>query len=178
MDRSRLEAFSDGVFAGAITLLALNISVAGPTAHISLAHQLGSRWPAFLAYLISFLTIGIIWVNHHVLVRQITTVDRTLLFVNLVLLLFVVLRPALNLDDALKARICDSIRRNLSPRFIPDAIFQAPEVPRTLSGKKQEVPLKKLFLGQPQEKVINRAVMANPSSIDWYLKHIATHGFR
>jgi uncharacterized membrane protein len=91
MDRSRLEAFSDGVFAVAITLLALNLTVAGPAAHVPLAQQL--KWPAFAGYLISFLTIGIIWVNHHALVRQITAVDRTLLFVNLMLLLFVVLIP-------------------------------------------------------------------------------------
>jgi uncharacterized membrane protein len=92
MDRSRLEAFSDGVFAVAITLLALNISVAGP-GHGALLDQLQARWPAFLAYLISFFMIGIIWVNHHVLVRSITAVDRTLLFLNLALLLFVVLIP-------------------------------------------------------------------------------------
>ena len=93
MDRSRLEAFSDGVFAVAITLLALNLTVAGPTGQGSLAHQLYEKWPAFAGYLISFLTIGIIWVNHHALVRQITTVDRMLLFANLMLLLFVVLIP-------------------------------------------------------------------------------------
>ena len=93
MDRSRLEAFSDGVFAVAITLLALNITVEGPASPYSLAHQLGSRWPAFVAYLISFTTIGIIWVNHHSLIRSIKAVDRTLLFVNLLLLLFVVLIP-------------------------------------------------------------------------------------
>ncbi len=92
MDRSRLEAFSDGVFAVAITLLALNISVAGP-GHGKLLDQLQAHWPAFLAYLLSFFMIGIIWVNHHVLVRSITAVDRTLLFLNLVLLLFVVLIP-------------------------------------------------------------------------------------
>jgi TMEM175 potassium channel family protein len=91
MDRSRLEAFSDGVFAVAITLLALNLTVVGPAAHVPLSQQL--KWPAFAGYLISFLTIGIIWVNHHVLVRQITQVDRTLLFLNLMLLLFVVLIP-------------------------------------------------------------------------------------
>jgi acetoacetyl-CoA synthetase len=85
------------------------------------------------------------------------------------LLLFVVLRPGMVLEDALKAKIAAAIRRDLSPRFVPDEITQAPEVPRTLSGKKQEVPLKKLFLGQPPEKVINREVMANPRSIDWYL---------
>lgn len=93
MDRSRLEAFSDGVFAVAITLLALDLAVAGPEGDGSLAHQLYGKWPAFLAYLISFFMIGIIWVNHHALVRQITKVGRTLLFLNLVLLLFVVLIP-------------------------------------------------------------------------------------
>jgi uncharacterized membrane protein len=93
MDRSRLEAFSDGVFAVAITLLALNLTVAGPEGQGSLAHQLHGKLPAFAGYLISFFTIGIIWVNHHALVRTIKTVDRTLLFLNLVLLLFVVAIP-------------------------------------------------------------------------------------
>jgi uncharacterized membrane protein len=92
VDRSRLEAFSDGVFAVAITLLALDLTVAGP-GHGALAHQLGVRWPAFAAYVVSFFVIGIIWVNHHVLVRSISVVNRTLLFLNLVLLLFVVMIP-------------------------------------------------------------------------------------
>src|SRR5271169_3805199 len=92
MDRSRLEAFSDGVIAVAITLLALDLTVAGP-GHGSLVHQLHDKWPAFVAYLISFFTIGIIWVNHHALLRSVKAVDRTLLFLNLVLLLFVVLIP-------------------------------------------------------------------------------------
>jgi uncharacterized membrane protein len=93
MDRGRLEAFSDGVFAVAITLLALNLTVAGPTGQGTLLDQLTAKWPAFAGYLISFLTIGIIWVNHHALVRQITKVDRTLLFINQILLIFVVLIP-------------------------------------------------------------------------------------
>jgi uncharacterized membrane protein len=92
MDRSRLEAFSDGVFAVAITLLALDLTVEGP-GHGPLLDQLSGKWPAFLAYLISFFMIGIVWVNHHALVRSITKVDRLLLFLNLVLLLFVVLIP-------------------------------------------------------------------------------------
>jgi uncharacterized membrane protein len=99
VDRSRLEAFSDGVFAVAITLLALNLTVAGP-GHGHLLDQLNERWPAFLAYLISFFMIGIVWVNHHVLVRSITAVDRTLLFLNLVLLLFVVLIPFATATEA------------------------------------------------------------------------------
>jgi uncharacterized membrane protein len=92
MDRGRLEAFSDGVFAVAITLLALNLAVAGP-GHGTLAHQLGQHWPGYVAYLISFFTIGIIWVNHHALVSNVLTVTRLLLFLNLVLLLFIVLIP-------------------------------------------------------------------------------------
>ena len=93
MDRGRLEAFSDGVFAVAITLLALNLTVKGPL-HPSLPHQLWEHRWSFAAYLVSFFVIGIIWVNHHVLIKSIALVDRMLLFLNLVLLLFVVLIPA------------------------------------------------------------------------------------
>ena len=95
MDRGRLEAFSDGVFAVAITLLALNLTVAGPGGsppHLP-AQLWEHRW-SFAAYLVSFFVIGIIWVNHHVLIKSIALVDRMLLFLNLVLLLFVVLIPA------------------------------------------------------------------------------------
>jgi uncharacterized membrane protein len=93
MDRTRLEAFSDGVFAVAITLLALNLTLEGPGHGIPLQHQLWEHRWSFGAYLLSFFIIGIIWVNHHVLIRSIAKVDRTLLFLNLVLLLFVVLIP-------------------------------------------------------------------------------------
>ncbi len=92
MDRGRLEAFSDGVIAVAITLLALNLVVEGP-GHGTLAHQMAEKWPGYVAYLISFFTIGIIWVNHHALVSNVVRVTRPLLFLNLVLLLFVVLVP-------------------------------------------------------------------------------------
>jgi len=83
--------------------------------------------------------------------------------------LFVVLRPGAALDPAMKARIGDAIRIALSPRFVPDAIFQVAEIPRTLSGKKQELPIKKLLLGQPLEKVVNQDAMANPGCLDWYV---------
>lgn len=92
MDRGRLEAFSDGVFAVAITLLALDLVLPGP-GHGSLTGQFGTHKFAFVAYLISFFTIGIIWVNHHAVVATIVVVNRTLLFLNLVLLFFVVLIP-------------------------------------------------------------------------------------
>jgi uncharacterized membrane protein len=93
MDRNRLEAFSDGVFAVAITLLALNLAIPGP-GHGALLTQLVHLWPSLVAYPISFFTIGVIWVNHHAVVRSVKVVDRTLLFINLVLLLFVVVIPA------------------------------------------------------------------------------------
>ncbi|MDQ1368285.1 MAG: potassium channel family protein [Acidimicrobiaceae bacterium] len=91
-DSARLEAFSDGVLAVAITLLALNLTIDGP-GHGSLAHQLADRWPVVAAYFVSFFTIGIIWVNHHALFKTLIQIDRTVLFLNLLLLLFVVIIP-------------------------------------------------------------------------------------
>ena len=84
--------------------------------------------------------------------------------------LFVVLRPGLTLDEALQRKIVDAIKTALSPRFVPNAIFQVAEVPRTLSGKKQELPIKKLLLGQPLDKVMNKDAMANPGCLDWYVE--------
>ena len=83
--------------------------------------------------------------------------------------LFVVPRPGLALDAAMKDRINNAIKTALSPRFIPNEIVQVNEIPRTLSGKKQELPIKKLMLGQPLEKVVNRDAMANPGCLDWYV---------
>ena len=91
--------------------------------------------------------------------------------------LFVVLRAGLTLDPALKSTLNNAIKTALSPRFIPNEIFQVAEIPRTLSGKKQELPIKKLMLGQPLEKVVNKDAMANPACLDWYVdlakKHLA-----
>ena len=90
--------------------------------------------------------------------------------------LFVVLRQGVTLDDAMKARLNNAIKTALSPRFVPNDIFQVPEIPRTLSGKKQELPIKKLLLGQPLEKVVNRDAMANPACLDWYVAFAAKRG--
>jgi acetoacetyl-CoA synthetase len=89
--------------------------------------------------------------------------------------LFVVLREGLTLDGDMTAKINTAIRTALSPRFLPNAIFQVTEIPRTLSGKKQELPIKKLLLGQPLEKVINREAMANPGCLAWYIDFAAQH---
>ena len=82
--------------------------------------------------------------------------------------LFVALRPGVALDDTLRGRINAAIRSALSPRFVPDDIFAVAEIPRTLSGKKQELPIKKLLLGQPLAKVVNKDAMANPGCLGWY----------
>jgi acetoacetyl-CoA synthetase len=83
--------------------------------------------------------------------------------------LFVVLQTGLQLDDALRTKLVNAIKTALSPRFVPNDIFQVAEIPRTLSGKKQELPIKKLLLGQPIEKVVNKDAMANPGCLDWYV---------
>lgn len=85
------------------------------------------------------------------------------------LLLFVVLSDGRIVDSVLRDRIHQAIRTGLSPRFIPDHILQAPEIPRTLSGKKQEIPIRKLFLGHDPAAVISREVMSNPHIVDWYI---------
>lgn len=83
--------------------------------------------------------------------------------------LFVVLREGITLDAAMRAKINKAVETGLSRRFLPNDIFEVAEIPRTLSGKKQELPVKKLLLGHPVEKVINRDAMANPGCLDWYL---------
>jgi uncharacterized membrane protein len=91
----RLEAFSDGVFAIAITLLVLDLVVPAreEAATEGLWHSLLAEWPAYFAYLVSFLVIGIIWVNHHVVFAKVRQVDRSVLFANLFLLLTISVIP-------------------------------------------------------------------------------------
>jgi acetoacetyl-CoA synthetase len=89
--------------------------------------------------------------------------------------LFVALREGVTLDDALKAKLNNAIKTALSPRFVPNDIFQVKEIPRTLTGKKQELPIKKLMLGQPLEKVVNIDAMANPGCLDWYVQLAKQH---
>jgi uncharacterized membrane protein len=91
LNKSRVEAFSDGVFAIAITLLVLTI--AEPTDYRDLGHQIGDRWPAFAAYAVSFAVIGIMWLNHHTIFSHLERVDRPLFYLNLALLLTVVFVP-------------------------------------------------------------------------------------
>lgn len=87
--------------------------------------------------------------------------------------LFVVPAKGVAVDDALKDKINAAIRKNVSARFIPNEIIEVAEIPRTLSGKKLEVPVKKLLLGQDPAKVVNRDSMANPDSFDFYIAYAA-----
>lgn len=87
-ETGRLEAFSDGVFAIAITLLILNIEVP-PLDEGTLAPAIVRQWPAFLAYGVAFLTILIMWVNHHALFRHILRIDRPFLILNGLLLMMI-----------------------------------------------------------------------------------------
>ena len=81
------------------------------------------------------------------------------------LLLFVVLAEGLELDDALRGRIARELRGALSPRHVPDAVYQVPALPRTLSGKKLEVPVKRILTGTPVESAAAKGALADPDSL-------------
>jgi uncharacterized membrane protein len=90
---NRLESFSDGVIAVAVTLLVLDITVPTPSAHASLAHELAQKWPNYAAYVTSFVTIGIIWINHHAMVSRLREADHMILILNNFLLLTIGILP-------------------------------------------------------------------------------------
>ncbi|WP_429485506.1 acetoacetate--CoA ligase [Paraburkholderia youngii] len=87
--------------------------------------------------------------------------------------LFVVLRPGAELTPALTESIRQRIKVALSARHVPNEVFQVSAIPRTLSGKKMELPIKKLLLGQPLAKVANPDTMANPESLNWFARFAA-----
>ena len=93
MNTARLEAFSDGVIAVAITLLVLNIDLPELRPGQSLAGGLIGQWQVYVAYVTSFLTIGIIWINHHVMISRLREADRMILFLNLLLLMSIGILP-------------------------------------------------------------------------------------
>jgi uncharacterized membrane protein len=96
METRRMEAFSDGVFAVAITVLVFNLLPIGaepPDSDLTATILLGKAWPQYAAYAVSFLTIGIMWMNHHTILNNVQRADRSLLVLNLLLLLGVVALP-------------------------------------------------------------------------------------
>ena len=94
-EKNRVEAFSDGVFAIAITLLVLEIHAPTPaeTHEVGLWTALASRWPSYLAYVLSFISIGIMWANHHTIFQYIRRTNRTFLLLNVVFLMFISFVP-------------------------------------------------------------------------------------
>jgi acetoacetyl-CoA synthetase len=84
--------------------------------------------------------------------------------------LFVLLREGIDLDDALKQRINQKIRADISPRHVPSEIFAVRQIPYTLSGKKMEVPIRKILLGQPLQKAANPGAMRNPDSLQFFVE--------
>lgn len=84
--------------------------------------------------------------------------------------LFVVLAPSAELDDELTHRVCQTIREHVSPRHVPDDVIAAPSVPVTVTGKKLELPIKRILQGTAESKAVNRAAVANPDSLDWYIE--------
>jgi acetoacetyl-CoA synthetase len=88
--------------------------------------------------------------------------------------LFVVLREGAELDDELKREIARRVRSHCSPRHVPDEVFAIAEVPRTLSGKVLEVPVKRILMGTPPEQAASRDSLANPAALDWFVELAGT----
>jgi acetoacetyl-CoA synthetase len=94
------------------------------------------------------------------------------------LLLFVALQPGAQLDDSLRTRIREKLRAEGSPRHLPDAIHAVPEIPRTLNGKKLEVPIKRILTGTPVEQAVSRATVSNPQALDYFVQLVAELPFQ
>jgi acetoacetyl-CoA synthetase len=85
--------------------------------------------------------------------------------------LFVKLRPGVQLDDALRDRIRTRLRTDYSPRHVPDKIYQVDDIPSTLTGKKLEVPVRRILMGVPPDKAANRSALANPDALDFFVAY-------
>ena len=86
--------------------------------------------------------------------------------------LFVVLKEGFILDDTLIGKINNKLRKDCSPRHVPDKIYTISSVPYTLTGKKLEVPVRKILMGIPETKAANRGAMANPNSLDYFVNFL------
>jgi len=86
--------------------------------------------------------------------------------------LFVKLAEGVALDTSLEARIRDTLRREYTPRHVPDRIYQVPGIPYTLTGKKMEVPVRRILMGTPAEKAANRSGVADPSTLDFFAAYV------
>jgi acetoacetyl-CoA synthetase len=87
--------------------------------------------------------------------------------------LFVKLAPSIELDAGLEEKIRDTLRREYTPRHVPDKIYQAPGIPYTLTGKKMEVPVRRILMGLPSEKAANRSGVSDPNTLDFFIAYAA-----
>jgi acetoacetyl-CoA synthetase len=85
--------------------------------------------------------------------------------------LFVKLKDGVTLDDALAKAINDRLRSEYTPRHVPDKIYQVPAIPYTISGKRMEVPVRRILAGFPLAKAANRDAMANPAALDFFIEY-------
>jgi acetoacetyl-CoA synthetase len=83
--------------------------------------------------------------------------------------LYVALKAGFTLDDALKKRIAQQLRTDYSPRHVPDAIIEVPDIPYTISGKKLELPVKKILMGKPMAQAVNIGSVRNPEALEWFV---------
>jgi uncharacterized membrane protein len=143
METGRLETFADGIFAIAATLLILNVRVDANDCP-ALSCQIVHAWPSYVAYTVSFLTMGIIWLNHHNVMRQIARADRTFLMITVVFLMVVAFIPfptALvaehiggGFDDARAATVTYGITLTLTAVLFNIVWFYAARGGRLLRG--------------------------------------------
>lgn len=163
-ETARVEAFSDGVFAIAITLLILELKVPRGLGAAELRHALIAEWPSYAAYFVSFATIGIMWINHHRLFTLIRRVDHGLLILNSVLLLTI---SAVPFPTALVADYLAQDGRRLAAAvysgwFVVVAIFFN-LLWRYLSSPARRPPLLGVALESPEVRAISDAYRLGPS---------------
>ena len=96
-------------------------------------------------------------------------IDTSRLGIEGKLLLFVVMQDGIELNDEFKAKIAAAIRSNLSPRHVPDEAYSIQEVPRTLNGKKLEVPIKKILSGISVDDAVSKDALSNPYSLEFFV---------
>jgi acetoacetyl-CoA synthetase len=89
--------------------------------------------------------------------------------------LFVKLADGLTLNSEIEKKICATLRREYSPRHVPDKIYQVSSIPATLTGKKMEVPVRKILLGTPPEKAANTAAMRDPQALEYFVEFARAH---
>jgi uncharacterized membrane protein len=114
LSKNRMDAFSDGVFAIAITLLVLDLALRPPGSPL---HQFLEGWPSYLAYVVSFLTIGSAWIDHNALTERLARVDTVLLRLNLLFLLLVVFLPYPT------RLVSESLHETLAPEEVATVVY-------------------------------------------------------